>query len=110
MQTFFLTNKRTLLVNAYYCYYLFEISDENEFKLLFLNLIIHIPNNNNNTFNNKFYEIIDQHVPIFQNFKLKYPVWYTSKIIKLIKEKFSSIKNLKLVEMLFTTKNLVDSD
>lgn len=35
----------------------------------------------------KFYKILYQHVPIIKNFKHKYPVLYTSEIIKLIKGK-----------------------
>lgn len=46
-------------------------------------------------FYNKFYELLDIHVPIYENFKRKYPSWYTKDIIKLIKDKAKAHKKFK---------------
>lgn len=48
------------------------------------------------SFYNKFYEILNNHVPLSKNFKHVYPVWYTSEIIKLVKEKAKVHKRYKI--------------
>ncbi|KAJ8980525.1 hypothetical protein NQ317_008322 [Molorchus minor] len=46
-------------------------------------------------FYRKLYEIFDAHVPLYRNFKHKYPHWYNSIIIKNIKKKAKALKKYK---------------
>nr|CAH7715429.1 unnamed protein product [Callosobruchus chinensis]CAH7719788.1 unnamed protein product [Callosobruchus chinensis]CAH7730911.1 unnamed protein product [Callosobruchus chinensis] len=38
-------------------------------------------------FYDKLYVILDTHVPLYVSFKHRYPVWYSSEIIRLVKSK-----------------------
>lgn len=54
-----------------------------------------------NSFYNKFYKILDTHVPVYKNYKHTYPMWYTGEIIKLIKDKAKQHRKFK------KTKNVI---
>nr|CAH7749762.1 unnamed protein product [Callosobruchus chinensis] len=43
----------------------------------------------------KIYETLDKHVPRYKNFKHKYPSWYTSEVINIVKQKAKVHKKFK---------------
>nr|CAH7744555.1 unnamed protein product [Callosobruchus chinensis] len=50
------------------------------------------------TFYNQLYAVIDKHVPTAKIFRHKYPVWYTSDMIKIVKDKAKYYKKFKIYQ------------